>query len=84
MKLIRELFIGLLLGLSFLSVSYTKDSVAYAEKQEFTYFASRKSDKYHRPSCYWVQRIKPQNLIGFKNREEATKADYRPCKVCRP
>lgn len=48
------------------------------------YWASSKSDKFHKPACRWAQRISPQNLIMFKNREEALKAGYKPCKECKP
>jgi len=48
------------------------------------YRASSKSNKYHYPSCQWAQRIKPRNLIVFESPEEAVRAGYVPCKVCRP
>ncbi len=52
--------------------------------QAAEFWASRKSNKYHYPSCQWAQRIKPQNLIIFNSPEEAIRAGYVPCKVCRP
>jgi methylphosphotriester-DNA--protein-cysteine methyltransferase len=55
-------------------------TAAYA----FDYRASRKSNKYHLPSCKWAQKIKPGNLIIFNSPEKALKAGYVPCKVCRP
>lgn len=48
------------------------------------YWASKNSNKFHYPSCEWAQKIKPENLIVFKNKEEATKAGYIPCKIYRP
>lgn len=48
------------------------------------YWGSSKSDKFHKPECRWAQKISPQNLIIFKNREEALWAGYKPCKECRP
>ncbi len=54
------------------------------EKQEFVLFGSRKSNKFHRPACQYVQRIKAGNLVGFRSREEAIRAGFIPCKVCNP
>lgn len=48
------------------------------------YWGSKKSDKFHYPSCNWAQKIKPENKIIFTTREEALKAGYVPCKVCQP
>ncbi|MBI4355878.1 MAG: hypothetical protein HY597_05495 [Candidatus Omnitrophica bacterium] len=52
--------------------------------QEFVLFGSSKSNKFHRPTCQYVQRIKEGNLVGFRSREEALRMGYVPCKVCRP
>jgi methylphosphotriester-DNA--protein-cysteine methyltransferase len=49
-----------------------------------TYVGSKKSNKYHYPTCKWAQKIKPQNRIIFKSAKEARDAGYVPCKVCRP
>src|SRR4030042_3299258 len=48
------------------------------------FWGSKNSNKYHYPDCRWAQKIKPENLIKFKTPEEAQKAGYIPCKVCRP
>lgn len=48
------------------------------------YVASRKSNVFHRPDCKWAKQISPQNLIGFKNREEAVRSGRSPCKTCDP
>lgn len=48
------------------------------------YWGSKKSDKFHYPSCKWAQKIKPGNRIVFKTKEDAIKVGYIPCKVCRP
>lgn len=48
------------------------------------FVGSKKSNKYHYPSCRWAQKIKPENLVKFTSPEEATKAGYIPCKVCKP
>ncbi|WP_346430122.1 Ada metal-binding domain-containing protein [Methanocella conradii] len=48
------------------------------------YYASSKSDVFHRPGCRYVSQIKSSNLITFSSRHEALDAGYRPCKVCKP
>jgi len=48
------------------------------------FYGSSHSNVYHLPSCRWAQKITPEHLIVFKSREEAEKAGYRPCKVCKP
>jgi methylphosphotriester-DNA--protein-cysteine methyltransferase len=48
------------------------------------FWASKNSNKYHYPDCVWAQKIKPYNLMKFNTPEEATKAGYIPCKVCKP
>jgi hypothetical protein len=48
------------------------------------FWGSKNSNKYHYPSCKWAQKINPANLIKFNTPEEAKKAGYIPCKVCRP
>lgn len=53
-------------------------------KEEGYYVASRNSDKFHRPDCKWGMKISQRNLIKFKTREEAIKASFKPCGVCRP
>lgn len=48
------------------------------------FWASKNSNKYHRPECRWAQKIKPANLIKFKSPEDAVNSGFIPCKVCRP
>jgi len=55
---------------------------SYALSAEF--WASKNSNKYHYPSCKWAQKINPKNLIKFNSPEQAIKAGYVPCKVCKP
>lgn len=45
---------------------------------------SSESDVFHKTSCHYVDRIKPDHLIYFDTYEAAVNAGYRPCKVCRP
>ncbi len=48
------------------------------------FWGSKNSNKYHYPTCRWAQKIKSYNLKRFSSPEEAVKAGYIPCKVCRP
>lgn len=48
------------------------------------YAGSNKSNKFHRLSCGYVARIKPENLLSFESREEVVNYGYLPCKACRP
>ena len=48
------------------------------------FWASKNSNKYHYPTCKAAQKIKPQNLIKFNSPEDAKKAGYLPCKICKP
>ena len=54
------------------------------QTNEWNYVASRNSKVFHHPSCRYVKRILPKNLIGFYSREEATKSGRRPCRICKP
>ena len=56
--------------------------VPFAFGAEF--WASKNSNKYHYPDCRWAQKINPSNLVKFKTPEDAIKANYIPCKVCKP
>lgn len=48
------------------------------------YVGSRKSDKFHSPSCYHVDKILPENRICFESRATAVNYGYGPCGTCRP
>jgi hypothetical protein len=50
----------------------------------YKYVASKKTKKYHYPSCQWAKRIKPENKVTFISVSEARQAGYIPCKVCKP
>jgi competence protein ComEC len=61
-----------------------KSETKTSESQEYKYAASKNSDVFHYISCSDVARIKPENLILFKTREEAIASGRRPCKKCSP
>ena len=56
--------------------------LSFAECTDFV--ASKESNKYHTVDCGIAKNIKAENQICFKTQEEATKADYAPCGVCKP
>jgi hypothetical protein len=51
---------------------------------EYEYVASKSSNVFHKPECRWAKNIKPANLVGYSNKDEATKDGKRPCKWCSP
>ncbi len=50
----------------------------------YKYVASKNRKVFHKPDCSSAKRIKPENLTGYNNRNEAIKAGKRPCKRCKP
>lgn len=48
------------------------------------YWASDESDKFHKPSCEWAQKISDWNKIVFYSRQEALDSGRQPCEVCNP
>ncbi|MBA7633403.1 hypothetical protein ES703_40969 [subsurface metagenome] len=48
------------------------------------FVGSKKSDVYHYPTCRYVKKILPENIIWFSSVEDAKARGYRPCKVCKP
>lgn len=55
-----------------------------SKKETGNYLGNANSKKFHRPSCQWAQKISPGNRVWFDTREEAIRAGYQPCKVCKP
>ena len=54
---------------------------AYTSKN--VYIASAFREHFHRPSCEWVARMNPANMVVFYSHEDAVNAGYKPCKTCR-
>lgn len=46
------------------------------------YIGNKNSKKFHKPDCRYLPAL--QNRVYFKTRDEATKAGYVPCKICKP
>ena len=76
----KRLFIGVLSIFLIFAIAATSILIA----AEYKYVGSKKSNKYHYPSCRWAKKIKPNNLVTFQSAKEAQEAGYIPCKVCRP
>lgn len=51
---------------------------------DYKYVASKFSIKYHLSNCKQVRGLQEQNKITFSTPEEALKAGYVPCGVCKP
>jgi methylphosphotriester-DNA--protein-cysteine methyltransferase len=76
----NALWIVLVLGVCFLAAA----TMAADKEKDYKYVASKQGKRYHLPSCSAAQRIKTDHLIGFNSAQEALKAGYTPCKVCKP
>jgi len=50
--------------------------------QNCAYVGSKNSTKYHLPTCQWAKRIKPENIVCFKDENEAKLKGYLPDKNC--
>ncbi len=48
------------------------------------FWASKTSNRYHKPSCKWAKKIKKNRLIKFETVGDALSAGYIPCKYCKP
>lgn len=51
---------------------------------DYKYVGSKKSNKYHYPTCKWAKKISPDNLVTFASASDALAKGYVPCKVCKP
>lgn len=51
-------------------------------KKECLFVASKNSNKYHTAGCTWAKRIKPENIVCFSSKEEATKTGRQPDATC--
>jgi hypothetical protein len=51
---------------------------------DYKYVASKFSIKYHLLTCKQVRGLQEQNTVGFEKAEDAVKAGYVPCGVCKP
>ncbi len=71
---------------------YEKEAMAgekglWQEKKKDTekvYIGNKRLSALHRPTCKLVDKISDKNRIVFRNRSDAIKIGYIPCKVCKP
>ena len=50
--------------------------------QNCAFVGSKNSNKYHLPTCRWAKNIKPENIVCFKDENEAKSKGYLPDKNC--
>lgn len=64
--------------------SVTQEETSQSEETQ-TYVLNTNTHKFHKPGCYSVEKIKPENYAEFTGtREEAIAYGYDPCKNCNP
>ena len=64
--------------------SITHQETSQSEEMQ-TYVLNTNTHKFHKPGCYSVEKIKPENYAEFTGtREEAIAYGYDPCKNCNP
>lgn len=61
----------------------TETSLEASASAAGSYVASKNGKAYHLPWCSGAQRIKPENKIWFKTKEEAQSAGYAPAANCK-
>jgi hypothetical protein len=61
-----------------------QQDVQAGQQNDYEYVASKNSKVFHKKDCRAAARISPENLIGFKTRDEAIQSGRRPCKICNP
>ena len=66
-----------------LHVTTTPTHTTPIEVTEGSYVASKSGTKYHLPWCGGAQRIKEENKVWFKTKEDAEKAGYTPAANCK-
>ena len=52
--------------------------------KDANYAASKKSDKYHKMNCRFVDKIKEENIVYYRNKSEAISDGKKPCSECKP
>ena len=64
--------------------SVSQQEISQSEETQ-TYVLNTNTHKFHKPGCYSVEKIKPENYAEFTGtREEAIAYGYDPCKNCNP
>lgn len=60
-----------------------KSDISQADK-DTQFVASSAGSVFHKISCHSAQRIKEENLVRYKSRDEAIADGKRPCQRCKP
>ena len=55
-----------------------------AAQQDRLFVGSKSSKKFHTMQCASGKKISEKNRIVFHSVAEASKAGYKPCKICKP
>ncbi len=77
----QELFVGLQ------KKAMEEEKGLWQEKKrdtEESYIGNKRTYTLHRPSCPLAAKTSEKNRIVFKNRADAIKIGYTPCRKCRP
>lgn len=53
-------------------------------RQGIRYYGCANTRIYCEPTCRYARKVAPVHLVHFHSREEAERAGFRPCRVCRP
>lgn len=48
------------------------------------YIGNSNSKKFHTPDCSSAKKLKDENKVSFKTRDEAVNEGYKPCGRCKP
>lgn len=54
----------------------TQENINQKNPAECVFVGSKNSDKYHVPTCTYAKRIKPENVVCFKDKAEAEARGY--------
>ncbi|MBI3483759.1 MAG: hypothetical protein HY012_01205, partial [Acidobacteria bacterium] len=57
-------------------------AIAVAQTKPFV--GNKNSKKYHVVACQYAKKMSPKNRVEFNSTDEAEKAGYVACKVCKP
>jgi micrococcal nuclease len=69
------------------NVAMSKEIGLWQEKKTDTashYVGNKRTYVFHRPDCTYAGKIPEKNKIVFRNRLDAIKIGYTPCKRCKP
>ena len=48
------------------------------------YIGNSNSKKFHTPDCSSAKKLKDENKVSFKTRDEAVNEGFKPCSRCKP